>query len=82
METCKIWMRARHRKHIAENTELPLLVTYSSDCTPLRTRGVQQTAMGQHRIVYKPRMPGEWLTQRCFVRDSKHYLTCFFDEPA
>ena len=80
VELAREFLRRRHDDHIKESMYSPLLITYGSDCTPVRTRQVVRGSFGETRIVLRPVQPGEWLIQRKFVHDTMNRMTVLFGE--
>ena len=66
---------------IAANEHTPLLCTHGSDCTPVRTKETVKASTGEGEWLIQPRLAGEWLIQRLFLRDSEGKLVVLFDNP-
>ena len=80
-EVLKEFLREQQKKFIRAHKSKPVLQTYSSDCTPLRTRSISRAVWGSLHATRSGRTCREWLAQRCFLLSASGDVCTLMVEP-
>ena len=75
VEAVEQFLLREYQDLITATEHMSLLCTYGSDCTPLRIKDTVRVSTGSLSVTCQQRLPGEWLIQRQFLRDSEGKLT-------
>ena len=80
-EAERTFLRCRFERFLRDRANSPVLMTYSSDVTPLLTVERYAHAHDDECVVRKGRCSHEFLIQRCFAADLDGGTACLFEKP-
>lgn len=80
-EVFKAWLLNHRETWLRRRSGRPILESYASDCTPLKTVEIYKQGMADIAVSRSGRSSREWLVQRLFLTDAEGATTCAFVEP-